>query len=404
MIRKTLMTVALAALTAAGINLPSQAQMFSTQTVMVGLNNPRGLAFGPDGSLYVAEAGLGANGAANAPSFIDGSQSTVFYGETSGVSKLKNGVQTRVISDLPSLADASNGGAGGLSHISFDASGNLFGAINFGGEGAARTNLLNAGVTNAKFLGTISQLNLAGSPSASVVTDVTAYAVANNLEGPTQPGKPFETNAYGLTTLKGGGFAVTDAGGNYVATVGSNGIVNGVVMLPNFPNSSFPGLGGPTSQAVPTSVSEGDNGTLYVSELGGFPFTPGDSHIDVISNGVLTNRFGGFTTLVDVEFYDGELYALQMTSNGLASQNPGPGQLLEVDPLTGQITVLYNGLLLPGGLAVQDDHTFYITTGSVFPGGGSVIKLTSVPEPSTFAFLLGFTGAGAGCLLKRRRK
>src|SRR5687767_13831255 len=32
--------------------------------VMCGLDNPRGLAFGPDGALYVAEAGRGAFGSA----------------------------------------------------------------------------------------------------------------------------------------------------------------------------------------------------------------------------------------------------------------------------------------------------------------------------------------------------
>ena len=38
----------------------------SVTTVMTGLDNPRGLAFGPEGALYVAEAGRGGAGPAHA--------------------------------------------------------------------------------------------------------------------------------------------------------------------------------------------------------------------------------------------------------------------------------------------------------------------------------------------------
>ena len=49
-------TVFLAAGAVANAQLSSNVSLFAT-----GLNNPRGLAFGPDGFLYVAEGGLGGN-------------------------------------------------------------------------------------------------------------------------------------------------------------------------------------------------------------------------------------------------------------------------------------------------------------------------------------------------------
>ena len=56
--------------------------------IMSGLDNPRGLAFGPEGALYVAEAGRGGDGpCVNAPAGLR------CYGPTGAITRLWRGVQ-----------------------------------------------------------------------------------------------------------------------------------------------------------------------------------------------------------------------------------------------------------------------------------------------------------------------
>lgn len=83
-----------------------------------GLDNPRGLAFGPDGALYVAEAGRG--GSSSLCDIDPGSRLQRCYGPTGAITRITGiGVHQRVVSDLPSIAPASGGGAQGPNDIDF---------------------------------------------------------------------------------------------------------------------------------------------------------------------------------------------------------------------------------------------------------------------------------------------
>ena len=65
--------------------------------VMSGLDNPRGLAFARNGALYVAEAGRGGAGPCQV---LRGD--TQCYGPTGRISRLWRGVQSPVVTGLPS--------------------------------------------------------------------------------------------------------------------------------------------------------------------------------------------------------------------------------------------------------------------------------------------------------------
>src|SRR5437867_19637 len=73
----------------------------TVQTIATGLDNPRGLSFDPEGSLYVAEAGKGGAGPCG-----PGPLGTRCYGTSGAITRidLKKQEQARVAAGLPSLA------------------------------------------------------------------------------------------------------------------------------------------------------------------------------------------------------------------------------------------------------------------------------------------------------------
>src|SRR5687767_11107587 len=113
--------------------------------VMSGLDNPRGLDFGPQGALYVAEAGRG--GGVGAPNIVLRG-TPLYYGATGAVSRLWKGQQERVATGLPSVAQASGNEGGGPNGISFNGVGNAYVTIGFGANPALRSGL---GLAGAQF-------------------------------------------------------------------------------------------------------------------------------------------------------------------------------------------------------------------------------------------------------------
>lgn len=371
----------LAALGALAAGAGQAATLRMEATVMTGLANPRGLTFGPDGALYVAEAGSGGT-----LGTITAGTGPAGFGLSSGISRYFAGLQTKVAAGLPSLAGADGAEATGVQEVAFDAGGVMHAVIGLGAAPDQRGLL--SGIAGAEMLGTLVTF---GSGAPVILADLAAHEAANDPDG----GVP-DSNPYGLAWGPGG-FIVTDAGGNTLLQVAPDGAVQTLAVAAPIPNP-LP-FGPPVMQAVPTGVAIGPDGTPVFGELTGFPFAPGTAEILGLTGGALSTLATGFTNLIDVAFgADGTLYALELDSDSLLG--PGTtGSLYSVGS-DGVRTLLFGGLDTPTGLAIGADGSFFVAVNGYSNGGGEVIRLSPVPLPGALPALAG----GLGLLIGWRRR
>ena len=344
------------------------ASLVLRDVVMTGLANPRGLAVGPDGSLYVAEAGSGGSG----PSIISGNEEEVFLGQTGAITRSRDSVQETVIAGLPSLAPVGGSGATGVHDLAFSAEGTLHAVLGFGADPTLRDTLPEA----ASLLGTA--VSIEGG-AATPLADLAAYERTQDPDA-----DELNSNPYGIVALAGGGFAISDAGGNDILSVDpAGGIATLAVLAPAANTLPF---GPPFYQAVPTGIAVSGNGAILVGELTGFPFPVGEADVLALEGSVLSSIASGFTNLIDVAVgADGVVYALELDSDSLIGPDT-TGSLFAVGP-GGQTTPLYRDLSAPTALAVGPGGVIYVAENGLSPVDGRVIALAPVPLPAALPLL-----------------
>lgn len=353
----------LALATAFALLAPAAALVRAQSGLLViasGLDNPRGLAFGPDGGLYVAEAGRGGTSTACAPA-PDPPFANRCYGPSGAITRiLAVGDQRRVVVGLPSIAAASGGNAQGPADIDFGL-GAAWITIGFAGNPALRAPLEAVGAQ----MGRLVRINSIGQPET--LLDLSAYEAAANPDG-----GAIDSNPFGLKILSSGAY-YADAGANAVMRISLTGAISTFAVFPN--RQPFPGT--PTVQAVPTSVAVAPNGDVYVGELTGAPFIVGAARVYRIPAGGGTPEVvaTGFTNIIDITFgADGRGYVLEHDVDGIIA--PGvEGRLTRLNANGTQTVVASTGLVKPGGVAIGPDNAAYVTMFTNSPGVGQVVRI-----------------------------
>jgi sugar lactone lactonase YvrE len=381
-VRRVLLVVgSIAALTA--IAAPAAAQAPTITEVVGGLDSPRGVAIGADGTIYVAEAGEGGT----EPCVEHPELGRICFGPTGGISAVVDGVATRLVDGLASTVTAT-GETIGPSDVTVDADGAVWFLIGGPGAGAADGR---AGVPDgaAAGMGQLYQVDANG--DAQSVADLAAYETANNPDAD-QPGNAEPDSNVNSVTATPEGAAVADAGANSLLLVDGDG---GISVVAVFPVAMMPMPADPSASPdpaaspamvpmdpTPTSVAVGPDGAYYVGQLTGFPFPPGGASVFRVAPGEAPTVYAsGFTNIMDVAFGpDGTLYVLEIAHNGLLSADPtaGPpqGGLWKVPAGGGTPELIVSeGLVMPGGMAVAEDGTLYVSTCAVCANGGSLVSL-----------------------------
>jgi SMP-30/Gluconolactonase/LRE-like region len=341
----------------------SAAQAATVETVATGLDNPRSVAVGPDGAVYVANAGRAGRQCRGE------GEEAMCLGNTGKIVRVAaDGRKSTVARGMISLGGPGGPFAGGLHGVSVAPDGSVFGVT---GSFTPRDVAGMPRPVKSK----VGRLFRVSGGDFSAVARVDRLEHRRNLDN-VRGDK--NSNPYAVLALAANHQIVVDAGANAVLEV-RDGKVSLLSLIPNRRNGR--------RQSVPSSIALGPDGAYYVGELAE---SSGKGKARVwrvpAEGGTATVYRSGFTAISGVAFGpDGSLYVTEFALN-FEKLN---GRLVRVSPDGASRTVLAGGrkLTAPTGAAVDSTGAVYVSNFSVLPGktprrspfrgaGGTLVKIT----------------------------
>jgi hypothetical protein len=330
-------------------------------TFATGLNNPRGLAFGPNGALYVAEGGLGGS---QTTTLSDCTQVLAPIGPYSGgltarISKINaQGVRTTVVDGLPSdqTAAASGSLVSGVADVAF------IGHTLYALEAGAGCSHGLKGTDNL-----LLRVNHNG--TTTQIADLSAFLKSHPVTNPNADDFEPDGTWYSMVAVRGQLYAVEPNHGEVDRINPTTGQIKRVVDI-----SATQG------HIVPTALAY--NGNFFFGNLGTFPIMPGSEQVRKLTpSGKVKTWASDLTTVLGLTFGPHHrLYVLEsMTNPGF----PGPGELgtgkvVQMDP-SGKTKVIATGLSFPTAMTLGPDGALYVSNlgfGGPTPGLGQIVRIT----------------------------
>ncbi len=319
-----------------------------------GVESPRGLRFGPDGALYVAEGGLTPTNPTSTVGQCEQVPAPIgpyMGGKTARISRIDaNGNRTTVVDGLPSSRDSLGAASAmeGVADVEFV--GNTLYAL-LSGAGCSH------GVPDVP--NGVIRVNADG--TWTPVADYSAYAKAHPVAVP--PLDDFEPDGTPYAMVSAGGtLYFTEANHTELLKVAADGTIARVVEQSAEPWYGF------------TALAYHD-GNFYTGSLTSFPLQDGVARISKITpDGRVSVVAQGLSAVLGVAFDgQGRMYALE-TSTGANGPNPGTGKIVRV-AASGGLETVASGLFFPTAMTFGPDGMLYVSNTGFGPATGQIVKV-----------------------------
>lgn len=316
-----------------------------------GLNNPRGLKFGPDGKLYVAEAGIGGTNSTEgqcpqAPPPMGPNTGSNNGGRVSVIDAAGN--RTTVSDQLPSSQSAGpQPNISGPADVAF--LGNQLYVLQ---DGAGCVN----GVTNLP--NGVLRIGAGGTPT--LVADLSSWLLAHP---PAKPSADFDRTGVWYSMIASGNKLIAmNANQGTLVQVTTDGNIKRIADMTTT-----------VGHIVPTAMAE--KGNVYFSNLDVFPITSQSAIYKINPSGKIKKLESGFSAVLGLVIDGGRKYVLEMSS-GVLFPTPGTGRIVKVEP-NGAREVVASGLNFPTAMTQGPDGNLYVSNWGfgLPPGGGQIVKV-----------------------------